>query len=98
MSKLQRPIRVGVTAAVVFASHGFLDTLTDGGLGSALLWPFSDQRFFAPWRPLPVAPIGRAFLSSRGLYVLLVEAIVFAPVMFFALWPRRPRRSNDPRG
>ena len=50
--------------ALVVASHGLLDALTDGGLGAALLWPFSDERFFAPWRPLPVAPIGARFWSG----------------------------------
>jgi inner membrane protein len=86
---LHRPaLRTGILAALVLASHGLLDTLTDGGLGCALLWPFSDERFFAPWRPLPVAPIGRAFLSSWGLRVALWEAAVFAPFFLYALWPR----------
>ena len=48
-------------ATVVLASHGLLDTLTDGGLGCALLWPFDPTRYFAPWRPIPVSPIGLAF-------------------------------------
>src|SRR4051812_6554488 len=48
------------------ASHPLLDALTDGGLGVALLWPFSDARFFFPWRPIPVSPIGAGFLSWRG--------------------------------
>src|SRR6476646_8975007 len=39
-------------AAAVAVSHGLLDTLTRGGLGCALLWPFSDERFFSPIRPL----------------------------------------------
>src|SRR5688572_10641137 len=39
--------RVGVVTGLVVASHGLLDALTDGGLGAALLWPFSDERFFA---------------------------------------------------
>ena len=63
-----------ITLAVV-SSHALLDTLTDGGLGCALLWPFSDERFFAPWTPLPVAPIGRAFLSAEGLRVAAVELV-----------------------
>ena len=79
-------------AALVLASHGILDTFTDGGLGCALLWPFSDERFFAPWRPLPVAPIGRAFLSAAGLHVALWEALLFAPFLLYALWPRVRRR------
>ncbi len=89
LSSLRSPLRVGVLGAIVFGSHGLLDTFTDGGLGIALLWPFSNERFFAPWQPLPVAPIGRAFLSSRGLHVLVVEALYFAPVILFALWPHR---------
>ncbi|HEX6738306.1 MAG TPA: metal-dependent hydrolase, partial [Vicinamibacteria bacterium] len=31
------PLRVGLTSFAVIASHGLLDTLTDGGLGIALL-------------------------------------------------------------
>jgi inner membrane protein len=40
------------------ASHGILDAFTDGGLGVGFLIPFSSERFFAPWRPLPVSPLG----------------------------------------
>jgi inner membrane protein len=35
---------------VAVLSHPLLDMLTNGGLGVALLWPWSEQRFFAPWR------------------------------------------------
>lgn len=72
-------------------SHGLLDALTDGGLGAALLWPFSNERMFAPVRPLPVAPIGARMLSSRGLYVATVELLWFLPLWAYALWPRRAR-------
>lgn len=82
-------LKTGVLAALVLASHAILDTFTDGGLGCALLWPFSDERFFAPWRPLPVAPIGRAFLSAAGLQVVAVELVFFAPLLLYACWPRR---------
>ena len=30
-------------ATAVVASHGLLDTLTDGGRGVALLWPFDER-------------------------------------------------------
>jgi len=86
---------VGLLAFVALASHGVLDTLTDGGLGAALLWPFSNERFFAPVRPLPVAPIGAGMLSPRGLYVVVVEFIVFLPFWAYALWPRR-RAAREP--
>jgi len=33
-------------AAIVVASHGFLDAMTDGGLGIALFWPFTTHRYF----------------------------------------------------
>lgn len=58
------------------ASHGLLDTLTNGGLGAALFWPFDNARHFAPFTPIAVSPIGIAnFISERGLRVLISEAI-----------------------
>jgi inner membrane protein len=81
--------RTALLALAVVASHPLLDTLTDGGLGCALLWPFSTERFFAPWTPLPVAPIGRGFISSEGLRVALAELALLAPFWLYAVWPRR---------
>jgi inner membrane protein len=79
-------------AAGVLVSHPLLDTLTDGGLGCALAWPLQNQRYFAPWRPIPVAPIGRIFFSRVGLSVVLAELVLFFPVFAYALWPRRSSR------
>lgn len=62
--------------AVATASHGLLDTMTSGGLGSALLWPVSDTRIFAPFTPIHVSPIGADFFSARGLVTLKSEAII----------------------
>ena len=87
-------LRTGIVVALVVASHPVLDAMTDGGLGVALFWPFSEARIFLPWRPLPVAPIGAGMLSARGLHVLAVEALVFAPLVVAAVWPRR--RATDP--
>ena len=58
---------------VVTASHAVLDALTDGGLGVALFAPFSHERYFLPWRPIEVSPIGANFFSERGLRVLVSE-------------------------
>jgi hypothetical protein len=55
-----------------------------GGLGAALPWPLSDELFVAPWRPIPVSPIGLAFLSSWGLKVALVELALFSPLLVAA--------------
>ncbi len=86
--------RLWLFCGAVAASHGLLDALTDGGLGIALLWPFSNERFFAPWTPIPVAPIGVRMLTGRALHVIGVEALQFAPLLLWALWPRRLVRPN----
>ena len=66
------------TAFVVCAgaalSHILLDAMTDGGLGVAAFWPFSEARYFLPWRPIEVSPLGlRRFFSARGAEVMLSE-------------------------
>jgi inner membrane protein len=81
--------RLWALCAVVAVSHALLDTLTDGGLGVALFWPISNRRYFAPWRPIPVAPIGARMLTARGLDVVMMEALQFSPLLVWALWPRR---------
>jgi inner membrane protein len=78
-------------ALIVALSHGLLDTLTDGGKGVALFWPFSTERYFAPVRPIPVAPIGASFVSMRGLNVVLWETVAFLPLLVYAFFPRRRR-------
>ena len=66
--------RLGLFFFLVIASHGVLDALTNGGLGVAFFSPFSNQRYFFPWRPIEVSPIGlQPFLSRRGLEVLASE-------------------------
>ena len=82
-------LRAACTAAVVVATHPLLDTLTNGGLGCALFWPFDNTRYFAPWTPIPVAPIGLAFFSFYGLVVAVTEIVFFSPVFLYALWPFR---------
>src|SRR5215831_16062689 len=82
---LKRPVlRTMAFAVVVLASHGLLDTMTDGGLGAALLWPFNLTRYFAPWRPIPVAPIGPDFFTPDGALVALTEVALFLPLWLFA--------------
>ncbi len=67
-------------------SHPVLDMLTDGGHGVALLAPFSGERFFFPWRPIRVSPIGSGFFSERGLAVILSEIVwLWIPAIFVCL-------------
>src|SRR6185312_15250501 len=82
--RVRRPLRITLLAVVVLASHGLLDTLTDGGLGAALLWPFSLHRFFAPWQPIPVAPIGPAFFTLDGAMIAATELVLFLPLWLYA--------------
>jgi inner membrane protein len=83
-----RRLRTGFLFAALFlfaavASHGLLDTFTNGGRGVALLWPWSGERYFAPWRPIEVSPLGvSGFFSARGAEVLKSELIwVWAPAL-----------------
>jgi inner membrane protein len=67
----------------VTATHGLLDAMTDGGLGIAFFSPFDLQRYFLPWRPIHVSPIGVGrFFSARGLRILWSEIFwVWLPVL-----------------
>ncbi len=58
---------------IVTSSHAVLDAMTNGGLGVALFAPFSKARYFFPWRPIEVSPLGFDFFSARGLEVLWSE-------------------------
>jgi len=58
------------------ASHGFLDAMTDGGLGVAFFSPFNNARYFLPWRPIRVSPIGISrFFTHGGLVVIQTELL-----------------------
>ncbi len=89
-------LRTFATALAAMGSHGLLDAMTDGGLGIALWWPLSTSRSFFPWTPIRVAPIGLRFVSARGLSVLAEEAVFFAPLVAYALWPRRRGSAQAP--
>lgn len=83
-------------ASLVALTHPLLDSLTDGGLGVALLWPFSPTRFFSPWRPIPVAPIGARLLTAHGLHLLATEALFSLPLLLWSAWPRPATAATHP--
>jgi len=77
---------------VITASHGVVDALTNGGLGVAFFSPFDTHRYFFPWRPIQVSPIGvQAFFTKRGLHVMTSELLWFwcpviaAAVLFYGV-------------
>lgn len=83
---------------VVTASHGALDALTNGGLGVAFFSPFDPRRYFFPWRPILVSPIGMGGLfSTRAMRVLWSEVPwIWAPalVVTAAIWALRRRHER----
>jgi hypothetical protein len=51
----------------LYAPHGFFDAMPDGGLGVAFFAPFTNHRYFFPWRPIPVAPLSlEGLITSQG--------------------------------
>jgi inner membrane protein len=75
--------KLGSLFFLVTASHGFLDAMTNGGLGVAFLSPFHRKRYFLPWTPVEVSPIGAGgFFSSRGLEVIWSEIVwLWGPIL-----------------
>lgn len=88
---------------VVTASHGFLDGFTDGGRGVAFFAPFDATRYFFPWRPVHVSPIGSSFFTAlddtgRPYWIRVVGSEmmwIWLPSVGVALlgWALRVRRS-----
>jgi inner membrane protein len=91
-------LTLAVVLCVAAVSHPILDAMTDGGRGLMLLYPFSEERVFLPWRPIPVSPLGLSrFVSLRGLRVLAAElplAVGFLILGFGARWVLRKGRSE----
>ncbi len=81
------------------ALHIALDAATSGGLGVAVFWPLSEDRYFLPWRPIRVSPLNpTAFLSERGLTVLISEFLwVWLPCIMLATALRLLTRQNAGR-
>jgi len=81
------PLRAFLFLFIAMASHPLLDACTNGGLGVALLWPWSEQRFFSPYQVIQVSPINPArFLTQRGVTVLWSEVIwVWLPLLAIAV-------------
>lgn len=84
-------------------SHPLLDMFTNGGSGIPLFWPLDHERYFMPWTPIEVSPLGvKRFFTDRGAEVLASEAVwVWAPAaaVYAALRCvryRRPGVGQDP--
>jgi inner membrane protein len=82
---------------VLTASHGVLDAFTNGGNGIALLSPVTNERYFFPWTPIEVSPLGiKAFLSQRGLAVIKSEIVwIWAPCLLLVIFLKIKRKVVD---
>ena len=81
------PLIAFLVLLVSAASHGVLDAMTNGGLGIAFFSPFSNRRYFLPWRVIEVSPLNFSELFSwRYLRALGSEArYVWIPCVMFGL-------------
>jgi inner membrane protein len=96
-------VAIFLNCFVVTASHGFLDGFTDGGRGVAFFAPFDATRYFFPWRPVHVSPIGAYFFTAvddtgRPYWIRVVGSEmmwIWLPSAGAALlgWALRVRRS-----
>jgi inner membrane protein len=91
-------LSLGVYFFLATASHGFLDAMTDGGLGVAFFAPFEVHRYFLPWTPIRVSPIAVGqFFSERGLAVIQSELLwIWLPTAFLAVSAWIFRRRSFP--
>jgi len=91
-------VKLSVLLFLITASHGVLDALTNGGLGVAFFSPFDTKRYFFPWRPIPVSPIGvDGLFSTRVMQILVSEIIVaWAPALLLTaiIWATRKRGAD----
>lgn len=103
----KRPFSRRALALYLFlcvGSHGLLDALTDGGLGIAFFAPFDPTRYFLPWTPVAVSPIGiENFFNAYGFEVLKTEVVwVWVPCALLACaalaWRRATARAQVPEG
>jgi len=72
ITRPQRPLAAFAFLFLCTMSHALFDAMTTGGLGIAFFSPFSNHRYFFPWRPIRVSPIGPASLQ-RLLPVFVSE-------------------------
>jgi inner membrane protein len=92
-------IRSALILSLAIASHAFLDLLT-GGERVEILWPWSTRRYtlgnlqYYDLSVIAAEPFGRAVTDIVGL--CLFEFLIFAPVLFLALYSRRLLRTDPP--
>jgi len=83
---------------VSIASHGLLDAMTTGGEGVGFFIPISNHRYFFPFRPIRVSPIGAGPFVARAAAVLGSELRwVWLPLAVVAVMGLAARRVKERR-
>lgn len=84
---------------VVIASHGFLDSMTEKGMGVGFFIPFDNTRYFLFSRPVHSSPMRiEKFFSHSGLQVLFAEIIrIWLPMIALYIMSKliRKRRKTE---
>jgi membrane-bound metal-dependent hydrolase YbcI (DUF457 family) len=86
-------LREATALGLAYVSHGLLDwatTTLPGGV--QLLWPFSNERLMLAWQGLSEAPSRQP--AAVVLRYLLVELVIFAPVLLLIVFLRRRRAAS----
>ncbi|MGR8979202.1 MAG: metal-dependent hydrolase [Gammaproteobacteria bacterium] len=89
--------RLFVFLFLATASHGALDAMTNGGLGVAFFSPFSNERYFFPFHPVEVSPLGvRDFFTAKGIEIIQSEALwIWLPSGLLYVIVNMIRRSQE---
>jgi inner membrane protein len=80
--------------AVSAVTHPLLDMLTNGGSGVMLLFPFSEERLFFPWRPIHVSPLSIARFFDRAGEILWSELPFCAAALALGITGLRWRKGR----
>ncbi|PVZ86646.1 metal-dependent hydrolase [Serratia sp. S1B] len=92
------PIKTWLFLFISLLSHSLLDSVTTGGKGVGWLWPWSSERFFAPWQVIRVAPFdlhkyltptGHAVIVSELHWVWLPGVIIMTAMIIVRKWVHR---------
>ncbi len=86
--------KLAAVLALVTASHGMIDAVTNSDLGVAFFSPFSRQRYLFAWRPVEITTNGvRGYFSARAPLIFTSELIwIWLPSLMAGAMIRRFER------
>lgn len=79
-------IRCWLFLTVSLLSHSLLDSVTTGGKGVGWLWPWSDERFFAPRQVIKVAPFALSRYTTPYGHQVIISELMWVWLRGWCLW------------